>query len=118
MRMQVIAIRQDVHAGDDPQPLAFDISDTAAPEEILRRAADRSWLPSIQSGRATWSIASNELLAVFAYEWPDLKFLPQLPERMRAAERWAGALRLMFNYHSQIDPELVYRVLWGLQLRA
>jgi hypothetical protein len=116
--MKVIAIRQAVHASDEPQPLAFDIADTASPEELLRRSADLSWLPSIQGSRATWSIASNELLAVLAYEWPDLRFLPLLAERMRGADRRGGALRLHFNYHAQIDPEMVYRVLWGIRLRS
>jgi hypothetical protein len=116
--MRVIASRDDVHPSDVPQPLAFEIVDSASPEEVLRRSADRPWLPSIQGGHATWSIASNQLLAVLAYEWPDLKFLPQLPERMRAADRREGTLRLVFNYHGQIDPETVYRVLWGIRLRS
>jgi len=103
---------------DNPQPLSFEIADTASPEEVLRRAADLSWLPSIQGNRATWSIASNEPLAVLAYEWPDLKFLPQLAERMRTAERRDGALLLFFNYHAQHDPEMVYRILWSLQLHS
>jgi hypothetical protein len=33
---------------------------------------------------------------------------------MRAAEPYSGALRLLFNYHGQIDPEIVYRVLWSV----
>jgi hypothetical protein len=84
----------------------------------LRRTANRSWLPSIQGGCATWSIASNDILAVLAYEWPDLKFMPFLDERMRAADRRQGALRLYFNYHAQIDPETAYRLFCGLRLRA
>jgi hypothetical protein len=116
--MRVIATRDDVHASDSPQPLAFDIADTASPEEVLRRSADRSWLPAISGGRATWSIASNEPLAVLAYGWPDLKPLPRLAERMRAADRRGGALNLHFNYHAQIDPEIVFRVLWDLRLRS
>jgi hypothetical protein len=116
--MRVIATREDVHPGDEPRPLAFEIADTASPEEVLRRCVDFTWLPAIQGGRATWSIASNELLAVLAYEWPDLKPLPLLSERMRTADRRGGALHLHFNYHGQIDPEIVYRVLWGLRLRS
>jgi hypothetical protein len=81
--MQVIATRDDVHPSDDPQPFNFEIADDAAPEEVLRRAADRTWLPSIRGDRATWSIVSNEVLAVLAYQWSDLKLMPQLAERMR-----------------------------------
>ncbi len=29
-----------------------------------------------------------------------------------------GVLRLYFNYHSQIDPEIVYKVFWGFRLNA
>ena len=116
--MKVVATRNDVHASDEPEPFAFEIADNAAAEDILRRAADRHWLPSIQGGRATWSIASNEILAILAYEWPDLRFMPFLDERMKTAHRRQGALRLHFNYHTQIDPETTYRLFWGLRLRA
>jgi hypothetical protein len=116
--MQVIATRDDVHPSDDPQPFNFEIADDAAPEEVLRRAADRTWLPSIRGDRATWSIVSNEVLAVLAYQWSDLKLMPQLAERMRRADRSPGLLRLHFNYHRQLDPDLVHEVLWGMQLRS
>lgn len=92
--------------------------DQTPPAEILRRAADRSWLPSIQGGRATWSIASNDVLAVMAYEWSDLKLMPFLDERMKAADHRQGALWLHFNYHAQIDPETAYRLFYTLRLRA
>ena len=116
--MHVVATRDDVHASDQPAPLAFTIGDSAAPTDVLRRAADRTWLPAIAGDRATWSIVSNDVLAVLAYEWPDLRLMPFLDERMRAADRRGGVLRLHFNYHAQIDPELVYRVFWGMRLRA
>jgi len=116
--MKVIATRDDVHASDEPDELSFEIGDGIAPEAILRRAADRGWLPSIQGGRATWSITSNDVLAVYAAEWPDLKFMPFLDRRMAGADRRSGALRLHFNYHAQIDPEIAYRLFWGLRLRS
>jgi hypothetical protein len=116
--MQVVATRDAVHASDEPEPLSFKIADNAAPADVLRRAADRKWLPSISGDRATWSIASNDVLAVLAYEWPDLRLMPFLDERIRTADRRGGMLRLYFNDHAQIDPELVYRVFWGMRLRA
>ena len=115
--MQVVATRDAVHASDEPEPLNFKIADNAAPADVLRRAADRKWLPSISGDRATWSIVSNDVLAILAYEWPDLRLMPFLDERMRGADRRGGALRLHFNYHTKIDPELVDRVLRGLRLR-
>jgi hypothetical protein len=116
--MQVVATREDVHPSDDPDPLTFAVADDAAPEDVLRRAADRTWLPSIRGDRATWSVVSNDVLAILAYQWPDLKFMPHLEERMRAADRRAGTLRLHFNYHRQLDPDLVYQVFWGMRLRS
>ena len=116
--MKVVAIRGAVHAGDDPERFRFEIANDASPQDVLRRAADRTWLPSIQGDHATWSIASNNLLAVVAYEWSDLKFLPNLEELMRAADWRGGALWLRFNYHAQIDPDVVYRLFWGTRLHA
>jgi hypothetical protein len=106
--MKVIATRDAVHASDEPEPFAFTIPDRTPLVEILRRA----------SGRATWSITSNDVLAVLAYEWPELKFMPFLDERFKAADLRDGALRLAFNYHAQIDPEIAYRLFYALRLRA
>jgi hypothetical protein len=49
----------------------------------------------------------------------DLKFLPYNIEKLMRAGDWRkGTLWLYFNYHAQIDPDLVYRVFWGTRLRA
>ena len=52
------------------------------------------------------------------HEWPDLKFLPHVDDRMRAGDWRDDALWLYFNYHAQIDPDLIYRVFWSTRLRA
>jgi hypothetical protein len=116
--VRIIAARDGVLASDEPELLDFTLPDRTPAVDILRRAANRSWLPSIQGDRATWSIASNDVLAVLAYEWPDLKLMPFIDERMKTADRRQGALRLHFNYHAQIDPETAYRLFCGLRLRA
>ena len=108
--MKVVGTRDDVHPGDDPDVLTFEVADDVTPQDLLRRAADRKWLPSMQGGRATWSIESNGLLAVRAQEWTDLKFPPDLDARMRAAIRADGVLQLRLKYHRQIDPEAFYLV--------
>ena len=113
--MKVIAKRTAVHAGDDPDILKFDMADDAAPEDVLRRAMDKRWLPSIQGDRATWSIVADEPLAIGALEWPELKFLPFFADRMAPTN---GVLRLHFNYHAQIDPDVVYAIFWGTKWRA
>jgi hypothetical protein len=106
--MRVVASREGVHAGDDPEILKFQVADDVRPEDLLRRAAERKWLPSIEGGRATWSIDSNGVLAVLAQEWTDLKFPPDLEARMRTAIRTDGVLQLRLKYHRQIDPEAFY----------
>jgi hypothetical protein len=116
--MKVVAIRDSVHASDEPEPFQFDIAKNTPPMDLLRRAVDRTWLPSIQGDRATWSIASNNLLAVVAYEWPDVKLLPFIEEHMKTADWRKDVLWLYFNYHAQIDPELVYKLFWGTRLHA
>ena len=116
--MRVYATRDDVHPGDiDLRPLIVDMADDTAPEDILRRAADRRWLPSIQGGCATWVIASHELLAVYAEEWPDLRFMPGLGERIRNVWRVESGIQLHFSYLAQADPEVIYRAPWSVKLR-
>ena len=117
--MRIVAIRDSVHASDEPEPFKLDIADGTPPMDVLRQTANRRWLPSIQGNRATWSIASNQMLAVLAYEWPDLKALPfHVDDLMRIGDWRDGALWLRFNYHAQIDPDVVYRVFCGTKLRA
>jgi hypothetical protein len=106
--MKVVAKRDDVHPGDDPEVLTFEVTDDVTPQDLLRRVVERKWLPSMQAGRATWSIESGGLLAVRAQEWTDLKFPLDLDARMRAAIRVDGVLQLRLKYHRQIDPEAFY----------
>ena len=124
--MQVIAIRDGVHPGDDPVPShRFEIADNATPEDILRKATDRHWLPSFCDwqrntpvDRATLVIASNEVLAVLAYQWPDLRFMSFLEIRMRSVDLREGVLRLHFSYLAQVDPEMVYDILCRVKLHS
>jgi hypothetical protein len=96
--MKVYVTRDDVHAGDDDlAPVVFDVPDDFPPEDILRRAADRGRLPSIRGYRATWVVASNELLAVVAEEWPAPRFMPGLDRRMRNIWRVEGGIQLRFS---------------------
>ena len=74
-------------------------------------------LVSIQGGLATWSLASVIPPAVVAQQWPGPRTLPHRTD-MESLDRASGVLRLHFNYHAQLDPEVVLEVLRSLQLRA
>ena len=116
--MQIVATRHDVHPADDPTQLEFTVAEDAPPQDVIRRAADPDWLPSISGGKATWSVVSDGPLAVVAQQWSEPRCLPFLEQRWRNALRRDGALRLHFNYHAQLSPEDVYRLLWGMKFRA
>jgi hypothetical protein len=116
--MKVVATRHDAHPGDDPVPLEFTVAEDAPPQDVIRRAAEPGWLPSIAGGKATWSVVSDGPLAVVAQQWSEPRYLPFIGERWLNAPRRDGALRLHFNYHAQSVPEDVYRMLWGMKFRA
>jgi hypothetical protein len=73
------------------------------------------YLPRIAGGKATWSIASNIPVAVLAQQWTEPRVFTHAPGELDASE---GVLRLHFNYHAQMDPQVAYETLWGLQLNA
>ena len=108
--MRIIATRDDVHAGDDPIAREFELPDRATGADIIAAAADWTWLPHISGGQATWSIISREPVAVVAQQRPEPRFFFALKE----SDVWYfedGVLFLHFNYHTQIDPGVVYDVL-------
>ncbi len=108
--MRVIATRDDVHAGDDPIAREFEVPDGASGAEIVAAAANWSWLPNISGGLATWSVISREPVAVLAQQRPQARFFFSLQDDVV----WHfedGFLFLHFNYHTQIDPDIVYDVL-------
>ena len=118
--MKIYATRDSVHPGDDgdaPHTKTIDlpgkISVGAAVESLLAS----NYLPSISGGEATWSVMSSIPVAVVAQQWAAPRYYP-LYEGLDRFDIVAGTLRLHFNYHAQIDPEIVYRIFWGMRLRA
>ena len=116
--MKVVATRHDVHPGDDPTLLEFTINEDSPAQDVIRRAADPGWLATIVGGKATWSVVSDGPLAVVAQQWSEPRYLPFLEDKWVKAVRRDGALRLHFNYHAQLSPDDVYRMLWGMNFRA
>jgi hypothetical protein len=119
--MNIYTTRGSVAAGDDgdaPHGRHFALPDGTSLREVLKHIQAVRYLPSISGGQATWSVASNRPLAVLAQQWAEPKMVATVPENMQGLVWKEGTLSLHFNYHAQIDPDSVYRVLWGYRLNA
>lgn len=119
--MNLYVTRESVAAGDDvdaPHVREFALERAASLETALATVISAHYLPSIAGGLATWSVASGIPLAVIAQQWPAPRMLVRAGEEPMALDRASGVLRLHFNYHAQLDPEIVFEVLRRLRLRA
>lgn len=119
--MNLYVTRESVAAGDDvdaPHARTFAIPDAAPLEAALATVLAAHYLPSVSGGLATWSVTSNIPLAVIAQQWSAPRMLFRTSEDLKALDRAPGLLRLHFNYHAQLDPEIVLEVLRRLRLRA
>ena len=119
--MNVYVTRESVAAGDDaaaPHAMEMQIAEPVSLESAVAAVLSARYLPSISGGHATWSIASGIPLAVVAQQWTAPRWLFLTKSNLAALDRRDGVLRLHFNYHAQLDPEVVLRVLENLHLRA
>jgi hypothetical protein len=113
--------RESVAAGDDidaPHARTFALAPGASLETAVAVVLSAGYLPSISGGLATWSVVSGIPLAVVAQQWPAPRMLFHIASELEALDRHSGVLRLHFNYHAQLDPEIVLEVLRRLRLRA
>ena len=119
--MNLYVTRESVAAGDDvdaPHARTFALPHEASLETALVTVMSARYLPSISGGLATWSVASGIPLAVIAQQWPAPRMLSGVSDNLDALDRAPGLLRLHFNYHAQLDPEIVLEVLRRVRLRA
>jgi len=119
--MTVRVTRESVAAGDDidaPHERTFALPAGTSLETALATVMSARYLPSISGGLATWSVASGIPLAVIAQQWQAPRMLFGVSDNPDALDRAPGLLRLHFNYHAQLDPEIVLEVLRRLRLRA
>ena len=114
--MEIHATRDDVHAGDDPEARTFSFSDGMLIKEIIERIVGSHFLAQISGGKATWSVVSGFPLAVVAQQWNEARLVPWRPVEIAQLERRNGIIHLHFNYHAQIDPDIVLRVVKELKL--
>jgi len=113
--------RESVAAGDDidaPHARTFALPAGTSLDTALATVMSARYLPSISGGLATWSVASGIPLAVIAQQWPAPRMLFGVSDNPDALDCAPGLLRLHFNYHAQLDPEIVLEVLRRLRLRA
>ncbi|WP_153067666.1 hypothetical protein [Paraburkholderia graminis] len=118
---KIVVTRDSVAAGDDidaPHRLEFGISSDRAIADILRYVSQLSYLPSVVGAKATWSAVSGRPLAVIAQQWPAPKPLSVLPIAFSDLDSRSDRLYLHFNYHAQVDPDIVFNVLDRLRLKS
>ena len=119
--MNIYTTRGSVAAGDDgdaPHGRLFNLPDGTSLRDALQHIQAARYLPSISGGQATWSVASNRPLAIVAQQWAEPRMVATLQEDLQGLDWKEGTLRLHFNYHAQIDPDIICRVLWGYRLNA
>ena len=118
--MKVYLTRDSVCAGDDclaPHARNFSIPRKWDLETLVQRTMDKTSLPQIEGGKATWALSSNIPILVFAQQWekPALIFGAINTDRFDIEE---NLLRLHWSYFSQMDPDFVFKVLNSLRLTA
>ncbi len=118
--MKVILSRSSVCAGDDvlaPHWKEFEAHGIESAKDLLHHILQLRYLPSIAGGRATWSVVSGENLGIIAQQWNEPKAFSVLSLKRLDYDK-KGRLKIHLNYHEQIDPNLVYDVLWHHQSKG
>ena len=108
-RKTIVVTRDSVAAGDDadaPHSMVIEIAFNDTIETVLKRISEIRYLPKIDGGKATWSVAFKQPLAVIAQEWDQPKLISSANQLIQHPVD-----QLHFNYHAQDDPETVFRVL-------
>ncbi len=85
---------------------------------ILVNIMKCNYLPSIAGGKATWSMAINEPIAVITQENPEsfkLICLPDYP--FQGTSGFVDIQNIHFNYHAQKSSQDVFEVLLRFRIR-
>jgi hypothetical protein len=119
--MNVYTTRESVAANDDidtPHAQTFTFQDGASLEQIVGGITESDYLARIMGGQATWSVVSDIPAAVVAQQWNKPRMLPMIEDQREKMDYSGNTLRFHFNYHEQIDPEIVFKIFWGFRLNA
>lgn len=93
----------------------FSFPDSTSVEQAIDQIVKSGYLASVQGG-ATWSVVSRAPIAVVAEAWGQSRPVSWRPQELGSLKVEAGSIRLHFNYHAQLDPEVVLEVLKRLKL--
>ena len=119
--MELCVTRDSVAMGDDincPHEKRFSFSDPTSIEEALDKIVTSGYLPKIHGGRATWSVVSGFPISVIAQQWEKPLSVGWPPVKVVDLQLKDGMVGLHFNYHAQVEPEIVLEVLKKLKLNA
>lgn len=122
MRIKIHITRGSVAAADDvdaPHANELEIQDTDSVEEIVSAVYKAYPLPKISGGKASWSMVSNLPLAVISQQWDSPKLLHKAPSiDKNSLDIINGVIRIHFNYHAQIEPQILFDILARLRLKG
>jgi tRNA A37 N6-isopentenylltransferase MiaA len=111
--MKIHASRDSVAAGDDcdDHDRQFIFPNATTIEDAISRIVASGYLASIMGGCATWSATSGFPIAVIAQQWPEIRAVSWQVVDKSTLQTKADEILLHFNYHQQIDPEIVHKIL-------
>ncbi|WP_336129383.1 hypothetical protein [Mesoflavibacter sp. CH_XMU1422-2] len=113
--------RESVAMGDDvnaPHFLEIEINSNWTIMEILKHIYQTNYLPKIIGGKATWSVAIDEPIAVITQEnlkEPMLICLPDYP--YHGTRGFVEFDNIHFNYHAQKKASEVFEVLSRFKIK-
>jgi hypothetical protein len=119
--MKLYLTRDSVAAGDDvgaPHLVEIEGPTTEDIGAAIANVLGIGYLPRVSGGRATWSVASNRIIAVLAQQWSEAKLLRSYDTSYKGLDIVEDRLRLHFNYHGQQEPETVLEILRRVRLTA
>jgi len=118
--MKIIATRDSVAMGDDadaPHERGFSFPDSTSVEEAIDQIVNSGYLASVQGG-ASWSVVAGIPISVVAQGWVESRSVGRRPQQLNMLNVVDGSIRMHFNYHAQMDPEVVLEVLRRLKLSS
>jgi|WetSurMetagenome_2_1015567.scaffolds.fasta_scaffold1621938_1 hypothetical protein len=111
---KIILTRDSVCAGDDvdaPHETSILIDENWKIKRILEEVLNNHYLATIEGGKATWSVACENPIAIIAQQWKEPKLICMSDFPFQGTRGFKEIETLHFNYHAQDDPDTVHHVL-------
>ena len=110
-----VAMAEDI---DAPHIFEIEINPNWTISQILNCIINANYLPTINGGKATWSVAINEPIAVLSQEnieHPLLICLPDYP--YQGTNSFVEFNHIHFNYHAQKEAAEVFEILSRFKMK-